>query len=147
MSQELQGSLVVLWLSETGSNFKAVVCETESQMSTTAEVNTTRTKCGTFKAPGQVDDKLSGSGVVDAAPAANQVSFKQLRSWAKSRTLLYFIYQNLADPSIGVSNGDGVYSDGRGYITETTVTSPEGDLVKFNWAMEVTGETDDTADS
>lgn len=147
MSQELLGSLVTLWVSDTGLNFKTVVCEESSQASTTNDVSTTKTKCGVFKAPGQPDTKLSGSGVVDGSPAANQVSYKQLQAWAQSKTLLYFIYQNIADAATGITKGGPVYLDGRGYFTEVTVTAAEGDIIKFNWAFEVTGTVDNTVDS
>lgn len=147
MSQEILGGLVVLWLSETGANFKTVVCEEQSQASTTNNVSTTNTKCGVFKAPGNPESTITGSGVVDAKPAANQVSYKQLQAWAQNKTLLYFVYQNAADAATSVAKGEAVYMDGRGYITECTITATEGDVIKFNWALSITGTVDNTADS
>lgn len=147
MSQELQGSLVVMWLSDTGSNYKLITCEESSQASTTSSVTNTATKCGNFVAVGTAETVISGSGVVDGDPAANQVSYKQLRTWVENKTNLYFIYKNLASAGIGLTNGEAVYLDGRGYLTEATVTAAEGDLVKFNWSFSVSGAIDDSADS
>lgn len=147
MSQELQASLVVLWLSDTGSNYKLVTCEESSSASTTAAVTKTPTKCGVFTAVANAETSISGSGVVDGDPAANQVSYKQMEAWCRAKTLLYFIYKNLTDAGSGQTNGESVYLDGRGYLTEVTVTAQEGDLVKFNWVLEPSGTVDNSADS
>lgn len=147
MSQEAQGSLVVMWLSTTDSNYKLITCEETSQASTTLAVTKTSTKCGPFTAVANPETALSGSGVVDADPAANQASYKQLEAWARAKTLLYFIYKNLADVASGLLNGEIVYLEGRGYLTEVTVTAQEGDLVKFNWAFEPSGTIDNSSDS
>ena len=145
MAQELKGTLVTMWLSETDSNYKTIVCEESSQSSTTASVTTTPTKCGKFSAPDTPEITFSGSGVASGDLAANQVSFKQLQAWAQSSTTLYFIRRNEAEGTI--SAGDLVYFDGRGYLTEVTETSAEGDVVKFNWAFTASGEVDNTSDS
>jgi hypothetical protein len=147
MSQEVQGSLVVMWVSPTNSNFKAIVCEDQSQASATANVNTTKTKCGTFTAVDTPENTLSGSGIADASPAANQCTYKDLDGWLNSKTKLYFIYQNLADTTAGITKGSVVYKDGQGYFTEVSVTAQEGDLVKFNWSFATTGAIDNSADS
>lgn len=148
MSQELQGSLVTLWVSTTeGANYKTIVCEESSQSSTTSNVNTTKTKCGTFTAVDTPETVISGSGVVDGSPATNQVSFKQLETWVRSKTKLFFIYENAADSGSGITKGAAVYQDGQGYFTEATVTAQEGDLIKFNWSFATTGTIDNTADS
>lgn len=147
MSQEVQGSLVVMWVSATNSNFKAIVCEESSQASTTANVNTTKTKCGTFTAVDTPETKISGSGIADGSPAANQCTYKDIEAWVRSKTKLYFIYKNTADSGSSIANGGVVYLDGQGYFTEATVTAQEGDLVKFNWSFAASGDVDNTADS
>ena len=147
MSQEIQGTLVTMWLSETDSNYKTIVCEDSSQSSTTASITTTKTKCGTFSAPDTPEISFSGSGVAGGNLAANQVSFKQLQAWAQAKTILYFIRRNEANSTIGITAGEVVYFDGQGYLTEVTETSAEGDVVKFNWAFTSTGTVDNTADS
>lgn len=147
MAQEIQGTLVTMWLSETDSNYKTIVCEDSSQSSTTSSVTTTKTKCGSFSAPDTPEITISGSGVAGGNLAANQVSFKQLQAWAQSQTLLYFIRRNEANVSAQITAGEVVYLDGRGYVTEATETSAEGDVVKFNWAFTTTGTVDNSADS
>jgi hypothetical protein len=147
MAQEIQGTLVTMWLSTTDSNYKTIVCEESSQSSTTGGVTSTKTKCGTFSAPDEPETTFSGSGVAGANLAANQISFKQLEAWRRSNTLLYFIRRNEADTAAGVDAGELVYFDGRGYLTEVTETSAAGDVVKFNWAFTASGTVDNSADS
>jgi hypothetical protein len=148
MSQEVQGSLVTLWVSTSqNTGFKTIVCEDSSQASTTSNVNTTKTKCGTFTAVDTPETTLSGSGIVDGSPAANQATFKDIESWCRNKTKLYFIYQNIADAGTSLAKGAAVYMDGQGYFTEATVTAAEGDLVKFNWSFATSGTIDNSADS
>jgi hypothetical protein len=145
--QELQGTLVALWLSATGSQYKTVVCEETSSASSTANVNTTKTKCGTFSTVDTPETTITGSGVVDGNPAANQASYKQLHDWLLAKQNLYAIYKTAADASVGETSGESVYMDGRGYLSEVTVTAQEGDVIKFNWAFTFTGTVDTSADS
>lgn len=147
MAQEIQGTLVAMWLSETDSNYKTIVCEDSSQSSTTSSITTTKTKCATFSAVDEPEITFSGSGVAGGNLAANQVSFKQLQAWAQAKTLLYFIRRNEANTPAQITAGEIVYLDGRGYLTEVTETSAEGDVVKFNWAFTASGTVDNTADS
>lgn len=147
MPQEIQGTLVTMWVSETDSNYKTIVCEDSSQSSTTSNVNTTKTKCGTYTATDTPEISISGSGVAGGNLNANQVSFKQLQAWAAAGTLLYFIRRNEANVAASITAGEIVYLDGQGYFTEATETSAEGDVVKFNWAFTTTGTVDNTADS
>lgn len=147
MAQEILGTLVAMWVSETNSNFKTIVCEDSSQSSTTANVNTTKTKCGNFTAVDTPETVISGSGIATGNLAANQVSYKQLEAWARAKTKLYFIRRNEADVASGITAGEIIYLDGQGYFTEVTETSAEGDTVKFNWSFTTTGDVDNTADS
>lgn len=146
MSQELQGSIVTMWVSTTeGTNYKTIVCEESSTADTTANVNVTKTKCGTFTAIDTPETKLSGSGIVDGSPAANQVSYKDIQNWVQNKTQLYFIYENAASGSI--AKGAAVYLDGHGYFNSAKVTAQEGDLIKFDWEFTASGTIDNTADS
>lgn len=147
MPQEIQGTLVAMWVSETNSNFKTIVCEDSSQSSTTSNVTTTKTKCGSFSGVETPEITISGSGIAGGSLAANQVSFKQIQSWVYNKTKLYFIRRNEADVASGITAGSVVYLDGQGYFTEATETSAEGDVVKFNWSFATSGTVDNTADS
>jgi hypothetical protein len=147
MPQEIKGTLVTMWVSETDSNYKTIVCEDSSQSSTTSNVNTTKTKCGTYTSTDTPEISISGSGVAGGNLNANQVSFKQLQAWVAAGTLLYFIRRNEANVTAAITAGEIVYLDGQGYFTEATETSAEGDVVKFNWAFTTTGTVDNTADS
>jgi hypothetical protein len=147
MSQELQGKSLVLWLSSTGANFKWVTCEISSNASISAGVTSVKTKCGTFTTTGDPETKIAGNGIVDAKPAANQVSFKQLEDWCRQKTLIYFIYKTLADSAAGETSGGSVYLDGQGRISEVTVTGGSEGMIEFSYALEATGTIDNTADS
>jgi hypothetical protein len=147
MATEVLGSLVTMWVSTTNSNFKTIVCEESSQSSTTSNVNTTKTKCGSFSSVDTPETTISGNGIAGANLAANQVSFKQIEAWVRAKTKLYFIRRNEADVASSVTAGSLVYMDGQGYFTEATETSAEGDVVKFSWSFATTGDVDNTADS
>jgi hypothetical protein len=147
MAQEIQGSLVLMYVSETPNNFKLITCEESSQASTTSSVTNTSTKCGSFAAVATPETVISGSGVANGDPAADQVSYKQIRNWVQNKTPIYFIYKNIAASSIGITNGEVVYLDGLGYFTEATVTAQDGDVVKFNWSFSPSGTIDDSPDS
>lgn len=145
--QELQGTLVTLWLSPTGSNYKTVVCEVESSASTTSTVNTTKTKCGSFSTVDAPETAITGSGVIDGSPASNQATYKELFGWIQNKTPLWAIYKTTADPAVGETSGESVYMDGKGNLTEVTITATEGDVLKFNWAFTFSGTVDNTPDS
>jgi len=145
--QELKGSLTVMMVSPTGLNFRTIVCEDSSQSSITSNVNTTATKCGTVSVPDTPQVTISGSGILDAAPAVNQATLKELQDWALKNTPLYFIRKTLADPAVGETSGESLYLDGRGYFTSVEETSAEGDVIKFTWTFTTTGTVDNTPDS
>lgn len=147
MPTEQLATFVTMWVSETNSNFKTIVCEESSQSSTTANVTTTKTKCQTFTSVDTPELVISGSGVAGANLNANQVSFKQIQAWAQAKNKLYFIRKNEADTPNGIASGEIVYLDGQGYFSEATETSAEGDVIKFNWSFTVSGDVDNTADS
>jgi hypothetical protein len=145
--QELKGSLVVMMLSPTGLNFKTIVCEDSSQSTISSNVTTTATKCGKFSTVDTPEVTISGSGVLDASPAVNQATLKELQAWALAGTLLYFIRKTLADTAAGETSGESLYLDGRGYLSNVEETSAEGDVIKFSWTLTTTGTVDNTADS
>jgi hypothetical protein len=147
MPTEQLATFVTMWVSETNSNFKTIVCEESSQSSTTANVTTTKTKCQTFTSVDTPETAFSGSGVAGANLNANQVSFKQLEAWCRAKPKLYFIRRNEADVANSITAGEIIYLDGQGYFTEVTETSAEGDVIKFNWAFSATGDVDNSADS
>lgn len=148
MSQELQGSLVTMWVSTSqNTGFKTIVCEESSTADTTSNVSTKKTKCGTFTTVDSAETKISGSGVVDGAPAANQVSYKDIQAWVQNKTRLYFIYKNIADSGTSIASGAAVYLDGQGYFNSAKVTAQEGEVISFDWEFTTTGTIDNTADS
>jgi hypothetical protein len=137
-----------MWVSTSqNTGFKTIVCEETSTADTTANVNITKTKCGAYSSVDIPETKISGSGVVDGAPAVNQLSYKDIQAYVQAKTKLYFIYKNAADPNSSVQAGAAVYMDGQGYFNSAKVTAQEGDLIKFDWEFTTTGTVDNTADS
>jgi hypothetical protein len=147
MAQELQGSSLVLWVSATGSSFKLITCETTNTASVTSNVNTVKTKCATFTTTDDPETTITGSGVVNASPAANECSFKDIEAWVRSKTLLYFIYKTLANTDAGETSGESVYLDGRARFSEATVTGGADGLIEFTYSLVGSGTIDNSSDS
>lgn len=145
MATELLGSLVTLQISTdtTGATgLKTITCEESSDLSLSASVNETKTKCGTFTAVDTPTGQISVSGVVNAAVSGSEYSFNDIAGWVNTKTRLYAKYQNAVSGS--VSAGTAVYAAGTGYFSEATVTGAEGDLIKFTATFVFSGTIDTT---
>ena len=145
MATELLGSLTTLQISTdtTGATgLKTITCEESSDLSLSASVNETKTKCGTFTAVDTPSGQISFSGVVNASLGGSEYSFNDIAGWVNAKTKLYAKYQHAA--SGAVSAGAAVYAAGTGYFSEATVTSAEGDLIKFTATFVFSGTIDTT---
>lgn len=143
MATELLGSLVTLQISTdtTGATgLKTITCEESSDFSTSTNVNTTKTKCGTFTAVDTPTGTINFSGVVNGSPSASEVSYNDIVSWVNSKTKLYAKYQQAA--SGAVSAGTAVYATGTGYFTQCQVTAAESELIKFTATFTFSGTID-----
>jgi hypothetical protein len=145
MARELNGNLVTLMyttdLEYPYTGFKTIVCEEESEGGLDATVNTTATKCGNFSTTETPSGTITGSGVVNADPEADEASFQELLALVKNNTRVYVVYQNAAD-SPDVTEGQGVFMAGVGYFNTARTTATQGTQVRFNWGFTFSDEVD-----
>lgn len=141
MAEEIQGSDVAFYVSTTeNGTYKQLVCEEDSQFDISAEVTTTKTKCGPFKSVDDPDFSASGNAVANATPEAGELSYEDVVAYQKAKQKLWFKYYNAT--SATVNEGEGVFFQGQGYFTQTTLTAPGTDVVKFSWTFEGVGTLD-----
>jgi hypothetical protein len=145
MSQASPGTLVTMRYSLNSTNgingdWLTIVCEETSDGGSTATVTEAKTKCATFTTSSSATSNVTGSGVVDAAPASNQATFNDVHQLVLDRTLVWGRYQNLADPSNSVEAGDIVNMLGQGRFTDARSQNGAEDVSKFTWAFSYTGD-------
>jgi hypothetical protein len=140
---ELLGSIVTFQTSTdlTGATLKkTIVCEETSTLNLSANVNETKTKCGTFVAVDTPTGTVTINGVVNGSPEATELSFNTIAGYVNAKTKLYGLYQNAVSGSVAL--GTAVYASGTGYFTSAEVTSQEGDLIKFTASFSFSGTID-----
>lgn len=139
---ELQATLVTMSVDTdlVSPDYRTIVCEETSEGGLDSTTTDTPTKCGTFTAVSTPAGTITGSGVVQADPQADEVSFQEILGWVNNKTKLAAVYQNDAEGTTSV--GEAVFMAGEGYFTSARVTAQEGDLVKFNWAFSFSGPVD-----
>lgn len=145
MATELLGSLVTLQVSTdlTGATGKkTLTCEESSDFGIQSNVNSTKTKCGTFVSVDSPTGTISFSGVVNGSPGGSEASYNDIAGWVNAKTKLYALYQQAASGS--VSLGTAVYVSGTGYFTDAKVTAAEGDLIKYTATFSFSGTMDTT---
>jgi hypothetical protein len=136
VDNSIQGSNVVMEISDDGITFETLVCEEDSQADVSNEVTTTRTKCSTFKGISAVDVTISGNAVCNADPDSGEVSYSDILGYQKLKTQKYFRYRNAAQGAF--TAGQAFELTGVGYFTQTTVTATTAEVVKFSWTFSVT---------
>lgn len=152
MAQNVKSSLVVVRLSTVSmaealadETAKFLVCEEDSGWDTSADVQETPTKCGTFKVAGIPSNTLNGTGVIVGNLAANEVSAQQLKQWINDQTTVYMVYQNNADAGVGLTAGEATFmgTPTGGYFSSVGKTYNTGDgMGKFSWEYQVNGAPD-----
>jgi hypothetical protein len=117
--------------------WKTVVCETDSSADHAVNVQETKTKCGTFTSVDTPTNSITGNGVVNAVPASDEASYKELLSLLNNKTVVLGRYLNLDD---GVLNdGDAIFMQGQGRISSLGSSNTEGDLLKFSYGFTFNG--------
>jgi hypothetical protein len=135
VDNSIQGSSVVLELSDDGVTFKTLVCEEDSQIDLSNDVTSTKTKCSTFKGISAVDATISGNAVCNADPTTSEVSYNDVQGWQLNKTQKYFRYRNAAQGAI--TAGQAFSFTGVGYFTQSTVTASGDEVVKFSYTFSV----------
>lgn len=138
---EVSSDLILLRLStnlETGTGALVVTCETDSEASLTASVSEIVTKrCGVLRSPQEPVGNITLNGVVNATPEANEASYAQLSAWMVSKTKLWVEYLNEAGAPVG--EGDGIYWQGLGYISDLGSQSTAGESQRFSLGIAFSG--------
>lgn len=143
---ELQATLVTMSVDTdlVTPDYRTIVCEETSDAGLTAATTDTPTKCGTFTAVATPAGTITGSGVVQADPEADEISFQEILNMVNNRTRVAAVYQNATDGAT-TATGEAMYMEGEGYFTEARATAQEGDLLKFNWAFSFSGPINTTS--
>lgn len=139
MATEHSGSLMVFDISEDGSTWLTLVCAESDSVQTTNAVSEKETRCGTFSAVKSAKYSYSGTAVCNLEPTATEASWVDIQQYQKAKTLLYFRYKSLTSTEVA----EGViFNQGRGYFTDTTLTSNDGEVLEFSWTFSATGNVD-----
>lgn len=140
---KIDGKNVVTEVSEDGTTWKTLICETTSGFDFSRETTTApRTKCDT-NANGQsvilqgYTWSMSFDAIADSEPTAGQVTYKEMQAYAVGGTLLYVRQQDAA------SSAD-VYQQGTCYLTELSSEHPNEDYVTFSGTFTGHGDIDTT---
>lgn len=137
MATEVQGNLVNFQVRAIGeTDWRTLVCTLDSQFSITNEVNKRRTNCGITASVSDPDFNASGNAVHNAEPAAEELSYNDVKGYQIAKTKLEFRYLSLADANL--TEGEGFTNYGRGYFTESTLTASAeaNESASFSWTFE-----------
>lgn len=137
MANEIQGADIAFYVrdysaSPTGT-WKRLVCEDTLVFDLTSDVNTTKTKCGTFKGLLVPDFKVSGTGVANSAPTASEYSHDEMTDDINTIQKKSFRIQDVA------TLGSVILLSGDGYFSSQQITFNNGEVVKFTYNFEGTG--------
>jgi hypothetical protein len=136
---EVQGVDLEFLLRDAGSadDFKEMVCEETLTFDLNNEVQTTKTKCGTFKGVQVADFKANGSGVCNVTPTLSEYSYDALQDDQIAITKKEFIIRNKSFGVIGA--GEAIRMGGDGYFVTSQLSGNVGEVCKFTWSFEGVG--------
>ncbi len=139
---EVSSDLILLRLSPDttdGTPIYTITCETDSEATLTASVSEIVTKrCGVLRSPQEPVGNITLNGVVNATPEADEASYAQLSAWMVSKTKLWIEYYNEANGTVG--EGDGIYMQGLGYISDLGSQSTAGESQRFSISVAFSGQ-------
>lgn len=120
----IQGKDLVLQVSVNlyAKTWLTVVCLEDITVAITSTVNTRNTRCGPQTGLADPIMKITGTAVVNDAPAANEVSLSGMNGYKVNNTLLAVKVISISDPT-------KVYYESNCYLSSITVTGKEGDSV------------------
>lgn len=139
MGTEISGSLVLNRYSvDSGSTWKTIVCETDSEITGNSTVTETKTKtCGTKTAVENDAMTVTGNGVAGGDLEANQASYQDIQILRYAKTKILFERKNLVSGT--VAEGEISYALFEGYFNQCAEQSPTDDVTKFSWGVTSTG--------
>lgn len=132
---EVQGSTIGFYVRDYGTTgiWQRLVCEETLTFDLTNDVTTTKTKCGTFKGVDVADFKVSGGGVSNFGPTATEYSHDHLTADQVAVQKKEFRIQDAA------TLGTVILLAGAGYFTQSQISIPANDVVKFTYTFEGVG--------
>lgn len=137
---ELQGSHVGVYVRSYGSTnvFKRIVCEETLSLDLSNDIQTTKTKCGTFKGVDVTDWKVNGTGVCNFNPGAAEISSDDLIDLQVAKTKLEVFVQNEAFTEGGTSYTQGAVFKfgGAAYLNSQQLSFPNNDITKYTFSLE-----------
>lgn len=133
-TNEIQGDVVGLFLSTNlvTPAWKEVVCAENTGLDATRDVNTKRVKCGVIKGFGPPAYSISGSGAFNSAPSGTQVSSNEILGYMDAETPVLVKIAHITSGSI-------IYREGQGQITKLTEGFNSGDVVVFDFTVDISG--------
>lgn len=143
MAVEIQGVDIIVRVREAGeTDWLELVCEIDNTVDHSNDTTETKTKCGKFVGIDEMSGNYSGNAVSNAVPGAGEASYEQILTWQKARTPLEILIENEAFTSSSgspIAEGSAVHVFAEGKFTQTVLTSPTGEVVKFSWTFKPTG--------
>lgn len=150
MSLEIAGNLVGLkvrvYPSATWLN---VVCIEDSTFEMTRDISEKETNCGVKTKPGTLKFNAQVNAVQNANPTSTEADYKKLKDIMVANSKVQFLYANEADNPNGISDAEGIYNKGNGYLSNLTATagaSADG-ILSYSFTLTGTGTMDDFDES
>lgn len=148
---EIQGKFINFKVRQNGTAdaFKYVACMEDTTFDITNEATERRTNCGIKTGISDPTFSISGNAVQEIPPAADHVSYNEIKAWQKNKTKLDFNYVNDADTANGITAGEAVSTTGSGFFTQSTYdASAEADGIgSFSFTFTGTGTLDEYDES
>lgn len=134
---QINGDLVGLWISTVLTNpattdWKEVVCSTNTQLQGSASTTTTNTKCGTIKTRSNPAWTVTGSGVTNSTPTTGQVSGTDMVGFFQDNTPILIKMAHVTDTAL-------FYREGQGTVGTYSEKADTGVEVTFDFTLEITG--------
>lgn len=134
----LPGSDVVFRYSPTNSNFKTLVCESDSTFTQSHDITTEDTKCGLLKSIGNADNSIDVNAVTNTEPGATEGSWAAIMALSNAKTKVWVEY---GDPN------EEIFIKGQGWFSEVSTQNTSGETSKFSFTFTFDGDVDDTPES
>lgn len=131
----IQGTDIAFYVRDYGTTDpeQEVVCEDTLIFDFASDVNTTKTKCGTFKGVQVPEFKVNGTGVHNSQPTSLEYSSDHMTDDMNAIQKKEFRIQDRA------TKGSVILLAGAGYFTTQQITFNNGEVVKFTYNFEGTG--------
>lgn len=115
---------------DDGATWDAIICLTQNGVSSSDSSTETQTKCGTIVAAGSGTNQFTGTGVIETAPSAGELSYMDL--WAlKNAGTQFLIVEKNTDES--------VFTMGTGQVTDISSDASSGSTGNFSYTIKISG--------